>query len=83
MDRETYHEIFFDYFHYVHTTSPTLLLLQPLVSKGLNLVCYLSWMILGSCYVGTKFLNSTTFPNSGIMSDPGLDACLGLDHMLI
>ena len=51
--------------------------------ENLNLVCDLSWMILGSCYVGTKFLNSTMFPNSGIMSDPGLDACLGLDHMLI
>ena len=41
-------EICFDYFHYVHAASPTLLPVQPLVSKGLNLVCHLSWMILGS-----------------------------------
>ena len=38
---------------------------------------------LGCLLRRLEILNSTTFPNSGIMSDPGLDACLGLDHMLI
>src|SRR3954463_11330301 len=57
-------EFCYDYFHYVHSASPTLLPLQPLVSKDLNLVCNLSWMILGACYVGSKFLHSTTFPNN-------------------
>src|SRR4051812_39068668 len=31
-------------------SSPTLLPLQSLVSNGLNLVCHLSWMILGSWF---------------------------------
>src|SRR3954463_373889 len=62
--RDCLWEFCYDYFHYVHSASPTLLPLQPLVSKDLNLVCNLSWMILGACYVGSTFLNSTTFPNS-------------------
>ena len=48
-------EFCFDYLHYIHTASPTLLPLQPLVSEGLILVCNLSWVILGSRCIGTNF----------------------------
>src|SRR3954463_5376437 len=62
--RDCLWEFCYDYFHYVHSASPTLFPMPPLVSKDLNLVCNLSWMILGACYVGSKFLNSATFPNT-------------------
>ena len=61
--------------------SPTLLPLQPLVSNGLNLVCHLSLMILGSWIIGTNFFEFYYVSQQWYQSDPWLDACLDLDHM--
>src|SRR3954465_12838395 len=44
-------------------SSPTLLMLHRLVSHDLKPCMQSSWMILGSCYVGSKFLFSAAFPN--------------------